>query len=351
MSHPLPKGKEWDFRQSLAVLDARFARQPAEEILMPELRIIDPHHHLVGRPHDVYLLEDFVRDLDTGHDIVATMFVECSAMWKKDGPEELRPVGETEFANGIAAMAASGHYGKTLVNHGIVSYADLRLGDKVYAVLDAHIAAGNGRLRGIRNRAFFEPLVGEYGSLAPGDGLMRGAEFRKGLKRVAAKGLVYDSCQYHVQLPDFTDLARAVPEATLVLDHVSSPLGVAHYASRKEEVFAHWTKWMRELSTCPNVYVKLGGLGMPFAGLGLNNRELPATSAELAAAWKPFFWTAIEFFGANRCMFESNFPPDKQSGSYPVVMNAYKRIAAGASKSEVQSLFFDTANAVYRLGL
>jgi predicted TIM-barrel fold metal-dependent hydrolase len=349
MTHP-PPGKAWDFRQSLKVLAARQASQPPEEILLPDLRIIDAHHHLMDRPHERYLLDEFAADItESGHDIVATVFMECSAMWRRDGDEHLRPVGETEFANGIAAMSASGLYGATRVNAGIVSYADLRLGDAVAKVLDAHIAAGGGRLRGIRNRAFHEPLVGEYGSLAPAEGLMRGTEFRKGLRQVAARGLVYDTCQYHVQLPDLIDLARAVPEATIVLDHVSSPLGVGPYASDKAGVFANWKKWMKELATCPNVYVKLGGLGMPFSGMGFNNREVPATSQELAHAWAPFFETTIEYFGAQRCMFESNFPPDKQSGSYRVVWNAYKRIAAGSSRGELESLFFGTANSVYRL--
>ncbi len=347
--HTPPKGKEWDVRQTLAVLDQRYAAQEPEEILLPALPIIDPHHHLVGRPHDSYLIEDFAADIATGHNIVATMFVECSAMWRKDGDEDLRPVGETEFANGIAAMGASGHYGGALVNAGIVSYADLRLGDKVDRVLDAHIAAGNGRLRGIRNRAFYEPLVGEFGSLAPAKDLMRGVEFRKGLARVAARGLVYDSCHYHVQNPDFADLARAVPQATMVLDHVGSPLGVGPYASRKDEVFADWKKSMLALAACPNVRVKLGGLGMPFSGLGFNNREVPAGSEALAAAWAPFYKTAIDLFGVDRCMFESNFPPDKQSASYATVWNAYKRIASGCSQAELDSLFFGTANKVYSL--
>jgi len=350
MNQPLP-GKEWDFRQSLAVLDQRYAQSPPEEVLLPDLKIIDPHHHLVGRPHDRYLIDEFVADIATGHDIAATVFIECSAMWRKDGDPDLRPVGETEFANGIAAMSASGHYGPTQVNAGIVAYADLRLGDKLERVLDAHAAAGNGRLRGIRNRAFYEPRVGEQGSLTPAQGLMRGSQFRDGLKRLAARGLVYDTCQYHVQLPDLTDLARAVPEATIVLDHVSSPLGVGPYAFEKDRVFADWKTWMADLATCPNVYVKLGGLGMPYSGLGFNNREVPAGSRELAAAWAPFLGTAIELFGVDRCMFESNFPPDKQSCSYRVLWNAYKRIASGCTQPELESLFFKTANNVYRLGL
>lgn len=343
--------RQWDFRQTLDVLDGRYARQKPEEVLDPDLPIVDPHHHLWDRPPQRYLLDEFLADIDTGHNIVATVFVECTAMWRADGEEALRPIGETEFVNGIAAMSASGAYGSVAVNAGIVSYADLRLGDAVQPVLEAHIQHGGGRLRGIRNRAQYEPLIGEYGTLAPSKDLLLDAGFRRGMKQLAAAGLVYDSWQFHPQIPDVADLARATPEVTIVLDHMGGVLGVGPFADRREEVFDGWKKDMADLATCPNVYVKLGGLGMPHPGLGFNNRETPPGSEELAPAWAPYIETCIELFGADRCMFESNFPPDKQTCSYPVLWNTFKRIVSGCSDFEREMLFSGTAKSVYRLNL
>jgi predicted TIM-barrel fold metal-dependent hydrolase len=341
--------RSWDFRQTLDVLDARYARMAPEPILDPDLPIIDPHHHLWDRPPQRYLLDEYLADMNTGHNIIGTVFVECTAMWRASGPEEMRPVGETEFVNGIAAMAASGAYGPIAVNAGIVSYADLRLGDAVEPVLEEHVARGGGRMRGIRNRATYEPLIGEYGSLGPAKGLLRDPQFRRGMKKLAAAGLVYDSWQYHMQIPDVADLARAVPEATIVLDHVGGVVGVGPFAGRREEVFAQWRRDMADLATCPNVFVKIGGLAMPLFGLGFNNREVPPGSEELAPAWQPFVETSIELFGADRCMFESNFPPDKQTCSYPVMWNTFKRIVADCSQDEKAALFAGTARKVYRL--
>ncbi|MGE4240955.1 amidohydrolase family protein [Ramlibacter sp.] len=347
-------GQDWHFWQSLDILNERHRYQPHEEILFPELRIVDAHHHIFDRadlPGQRYLFDDFLKDVYSGHNIVATVFAECSTMWRQGGDESLRPLGEIEFANGIAAMSASGRYGPARVNAGIIGFADLRMGNEVDRVLDAYQACAGSRLAGIRNRAQYEPRIGDVGTLVPSKDLMKNPSFRAGLKRLAARGLSYDSWHFHPQLRDFADLARAVPEARMVCCHFGAPLGVADFAGRRDEVFADWKRDMAELARCENVFVKLGGLGMPLSGLGFNNRVPPVGSEELARAWRPYIETCIELFGVDRCMFESNFPPDKQSCSYAVLWNTFKRITRDASAAERERLFLGTAKAVYRLDI
>jgi predicted TIM-barrel fold metal-dependent hydrolase len=347
-------GSDWHFWQSLDILDERHRYQPHEEILFPELRIVDAHHHIFDRadlPGQRYLFDDFLKDVYSGHNIVATVFAECSTMWRADGDPALRPLGEIEFANGIAAMSASGRYGPARVNAGIIGFADLRLGPEIDRVLDAFQASAGKRLVGIRGRAQYEPRIGDAGTLVPTKDLMKSESYRQGIRRVAARGLSYDSWHFHTQLGDFTELARAIPDARMVCCHFGAPLGVADFAGKRDEVFADWKRGMTELARCENVNVKLGGLGMPLSGLGLNNRVPPVNSEELAAAWRPYIETCIELFGVNRCMFESNFPPDKQSCSYRVLWNAYKRVTRGASAAERERLFGGTATEVYRLEL
>lgn len=343
--------RPWYFHEKLDALNDRYAKMEPEEVLEPDLPIIDPHHHLWDRPPQRYLLDEFLADIDTGHNIVATVFVECTAMWRASGPEEMKPVGETEFVNGIAAMSASGTYGSAIVNAGIVSYADLRLGDHVEPVLEAHIALGGGRMRAIRNRAQYEPLIGNRGTLVPPKDLLKSDEFRKGIRKLTEAGLIYDSLQYHPQIPDVADLARAIPEATIVLEHIGGVIGVGAFAERRREVFTEWRRDMADLADCANVFVKIGGLGMPLSGFGFNSREVPASSEELASAWKPYVETCIELFGVDRCMFESNFPPDKQTCSYPVLWNAFKRIVRNYSRDEKERLFAGTARQVYQINL
>jgi predicted TIM-barrel fold metal-dependent hydrolase len=345
---------DWHFWQLLEVLNERYLVQPHEEILFPDLRIIDAHHHLFDRadlPGQRYLFEDYLKDIYSGHNIVATIFAECGTMWRTDGDPALKPLGEIEFANGAAAMSASGRYGPARINAGIIGFADLRLGNEVDRVLDAYLAASAGRVCGIRNRAQYEPRIGDVGTLVPSRDLMKNESFRQGLKRVAARGLCYDSWHFHPQILDFVDLARAAPEARMVACHFSAPLGVGEFAGRRDEVFRDWKRDMALLARCPNVNVKLGGLGMPLSGLGCNNRATPPGSEELAEVWRPYVETTIELFGVDRCMFESNFPPDKQTCSYRVLWNTFKRITRHCSASERERLFFGTAQSVYRLSV
>src|SRR5882757_2722535 len=344
----------------------------AEAILEPDLPIVDPHHHLWDRrtyatppstsggpTHPFitaiadaqrYLLDELLADTGSGHNVRATVFVECGAMYRADGPVELRSVGETEFVNGVAAMSASGTYGETRACAGIVSRADLTLGDGVAPVLEAHVRAGGGRFRGIRNSASFEADKEVLGPLNRVEaGLYLSDGFRKGFKHLAPMGLTFDAWLLEPQLPDLIDLARAFPDTAIVLDHVGTPLGRASYAGRLEERFGIWRDNIRALAKSPNVAVKLGGLAMAFCNFPSFLAEPRAPSEQLAREWAPYIETCIAAFGPERCMFESNFPVDMGSCTYAVLWNAFKRIATGYSADEKTALFSGTATKVYRL--
>ncbi len=335
--------------------DAWLAGQAPEPVLDPDLPIIDPHHHFWerrgGGPGHRYLIDELLADIDTGHNIEATVFLECRSMYRAGGPPEMQPVGETEFVAGLAAMSASGGYGKTRVAAGIVGYADLTLGARVEPVLEAHIRAGGGRFRGVRHSAGWDQsdTIGNSRSdMRPG--LYARPDFRAGLARLAARGLSFDAWLYHPQLADVVDLARAFPAAPIVMGHVGGVLGYGPYAGKKDEVFAAWQRSMTELAACPNVVVKLGGQMRRLAAFDYGAAEKPPSSEELAGYWRPFMQTCIELFGAERCMFESNFPVEKIGTGYAVLWNAFKRIAAGASPDEKRALFAGTARRFYRLG-
>ena len=335
-----------------ADLKAWLAQRPTEAVLEPDLPIIDPHHHFWDTPHrGRYLLPELLADIGGGHHVVATVFLECQAMYRRHGPAEMAPIGEVEFVNGIAAMSASGNYGPCRVAEAIIGHADLTLGARVRDVLEAQMAVGGGRFRGIRYGVSWDgsAAVGKYISRVVPPHLVRDATFREGFAQLARLGLSFESWQYHPQLPDAIDLARAFPDTTMILNHVGGVLGVGPYARKRAEILAGWKKDMFELAKCPNVHVKLGGLGMTSFGFDFHERDVPPSSEELAAAWRQYVEPCIEGFGPERCMFESNFPPDKQSCGYPELWNAFKRITAGASAAEKQALYSGTAARVYRL--
>src|SRR4051794_16791632 len=227
---------------------AWLARQPPEPILEPALPCIDTHHHLWDRPDHRYLLDELLADLGSGHTMAATVFLECHAMYRADGPVEMRPVGETEFVAGIAAMSDSGRYGATRVAAGIVGFADLALGDRVEPVLEAHVRAGGGRFRGVRHSAAWgaTPLIG-HSAVATGPHDMRRPEFRAGLARLSALGLSLDAWVFHPQLADAVELARASPGANIIVGHCGGPLGYGPYAGKRDEVFAGWKASITEL--------------------------------------------------------------------------------------------------------
>jgi predicted TIM-barrel fold metal-dependent hydrolase len=325
-----------------------------EEPLEPERPICDPHHHLwdgeTARVAPRYLLDEIVADARGGHNVVATVFIECGAMLRPDGPEPFRAVGETEFVNGIAAMSASGLYGPARVAAGIVGTAPLRLGGAVGAVLDAQIAAGGGRFRGIRLGAAWDPdpEVPKHRTRPP-EGLLLRSDFRAGFAQLAPRGLSFEAWCYHRQIPDVTALARAFPDTTIVLDHFGGPVGVGSYAGRRREVYDEWRAAIAELAACPNVVAKLGGINMEVNGFGWHERPRPPSSRELADATRPYYEFTIERFGVDRCMFESNFPVDVVSCSYVVLWNSFKRLTAAYSPAEKAALFHDTAARIYRL--
>ena len=271
-------------------------------------------------------------------------------MFRADGPEEMRPVGEVEFVNGTAALSASGQYGKTRVCEAIIGWADLMLGAKVREVLEAEIAAGGGRFRGVRyGTSYDEGVAGKFVSRTMPPHRLLDPKFREGFAELGKLGLTFDSWHFHPQLPDLVDLARAFPNQTIIVDHVGGVLGVGQYAGKSAEVIPAWKKSMQELAKCPNVNVKLGGLGMTSFGFDFHERETPPSSQELADTWRPYVETCIEAFGPDRCMFESNFPPDKQSCGYTELWNAFKRITSGASAAEKTALYSGTAARVYRM--
>lgn len=335
-----------------AALSAWLTKRPREAALEPDLPIIDPHHHFWDSPQrGTYLLPELLDDISGGHNIVSTVFLECRAMYRAGGPREMAAVGEVEFVNGIAAMSASGNYGPCRVAEGIVGGGDLSVGARVRELLEAEITAAGGRLRGLRHGVAWDghESVGKYASRVVPPHLVLDPKFREGFAQLAPLGLSFESWQYHPQLPDAIDLARSFPDTTIILNHVGGVLGVGPYNGHRQEILASWRKDIAELAKCPNVYCKLGGIGMVSFGFDFHERDVPPSSEDLAAAWRLYVEPCIEAFGANRCMFESNFPPDKQSCGYTELWNAFKRITAGASASEKTALYSGTAAKVYRL--
>jgi predicted TIM-barrel fold metal-dependent hydrolase len=346
-----------------------------EEIIEPDLPIIDAHHHLwyaprmplaatgpesadgVGvlariynqRPR--YLFDDMLADAMSGHNVRATVYIEVHAMYRSSGPAHLRSVGEIEFANGMAAMADSGAFGDVKICAGIIGGIDLRIGDAAAEILQAQMKA-SGRYRGIRagHTGYDERLPNLVRLFGSKPGTLRDPQFRQGFRHLEAMGLVYEAFQFEPQLPDVLDLARAFPNTQIVLNHCGMPMGVGWFAGRHEERFPVWRKAIQDIAACSNVVVKLGGLGNPMCGFP-SSQQGGATSEQLAKEWRPYIETCIEAFGVDRCMFESNFPVDSISASYGAVWNAFKRIVRDASATEKAALFYNTAVKVYRLDI
>tara|TARA_R110002072_G_scaffold36301_3_gene106970 strand:- start:5411 stop:6412 length:1002 start_codon:yes stop_codon:yes gene_type:complete len=329
--------------------DEKWLSSVQEEIIEPSRRIIDPHHHL-WRTGMVYQVQDLWGDTETGHNIVKTVFVDCGAEYRTDGPEHLKCLGETEFVVEQAKLSRTGKQGEPVIA-AIVSRADLTLGEAVGEVLDQHVEVGEGLFRGIRLVASRDPSP--PGTLAIDHQALEGMyglqSFRQGMKVLESRGLSFDAWHYHHQNQDFLDMARAVPSTQIILNHFASPLGVGPYANKRDEIFEQWKKDMVEIARCENVSVKLGGLSMPDNGFGWESRDRAPTSDEFVAAQQRYFMHMIECFGPDRCMFESNFPVDKLSISYPVLYNGFKKIAAGFSENEKDAMFYGTAARVYRI--
>jgi len=326
----------------------------SEPPLEPQLPICDPHHHfwdrrLVRIPYQRYLLDELVADTASGHNVRSTVFIECRSMYRHDGPAEMRPVGEVEFVQGQAAMSASGLYGTTRAAAAIVGHANLNLGERVEPVLHALEAASPNRFRGIRHSVTWDPHPEVENTAAHKmEGQLESDEFRTGARVLARLGYTLEGWLYHPQLPELAAFAKAVPELTIVLNHVGGLLGTGPYANH-EAVMVNWRKGIAAVAACPNVVVKLGGLGMVRCGFDWHTREKPIGSEELAQAMAPYLTYCIEQFTPARCMFESNFPVDKVSFSYNVMWNAFKRLSKGYSASERAAMFHDTAAKTYRI--
>ena len=324
--------------------------QIKEEILFPEQPIIDPHHHLWDRPGNRYLLDELKADLDSGHNVVATMYVQCRSMYKQNVEAKFQPIGEVEFANGIAAQFASGLYGKALGCAGIVGFADLLLGDDVDGVVQKLIAAGGGRLKGIRNTTAWHHHPDVVSNpIPPPAGLLTQDKFVNGARRLGRHGLVLDVWAYHTQLGEVLELARKCPDTLIVIDHLGGPLGVGPYLNQQDSVFAEWFESIKPIAKLENVRMKIGGFGLKVLGYQFHTQSKPPDSDTLANAWKPYFERLIEAFGPNRCMFESNFPVDKGMFSYQVLWNAFKKLTVPFDIKDRNALFYQTAIDTYSL--
>ena len=349
-------------------LKAWLARTP-EAAIDPEQPILDPHHHLWdrrprpelpagARQHLRYLADDLMEDIrGAGHNVFDTVFVECRSMYREgDAPDA--SVGETEFVQGVAAMAASGLYGDGARCCGaIVGFADLTQDAAVVEdVLRAHIAAGRN-FRGIRHAHGWHASPEMPKSHHPTRdiaGLLGTPAFREGFRVLDELGLVFDCWGYHTQLAEVAALADAFPDTTIILDHIGGPIAMGPYAGERDgRLFEEWQAGVDAVSRCLNIVVKVGGCGMVTYGFDYERQKSPPSSATLAAAWKPYFAHVIERFGASRCMFESNFPVDKLSCSYGNLWNACKRIAADLrlTAEEHNDLFYGAAARVYAIDL
>jgi L-fuconolactonase len=318
-------------------------------VIDPSLPIIDCHHHLWVQPQGRYLLDEFAADVNSGHNVLATVYVECSAMYRRLGPEALRPLGEAEFVAGMAAMSEAGHFGSSKICAGFVGAADLTLGYNAGKVLDALAIASGGRLRGVRSDATWDadPSVNSGSRPFGPPGLLLDNRFRAGFASLVERRLVYDAWQYHPQLPELCSLADVFPDTPIVVNHCGGLLRIGRYSA--PETFAQWRALVTEVAQRPNTMMKLGGLSPRRCGFAFEKRSIPPTAEELAKEWRPYVETCIELFGSQRCMFESNFPVDGVAGTYRTVWNAFKLIAADCSAEEKRELFSGTAERVYRI--
>ena len=320
-----------------------------EAVLEPDLPIIDPHHHLWKARPDRYLLEDLVADLQTGHNVLATVFIQCGSEYFTHGLADLRPVGETVFVAEAARECETGRYGAGARLRRYRRPCRLPAWRPDRSGSGSAYRGGGGRFKGIRHSGTFDAAIEPTAPPGAPPGLYREPGFRAGFARLARFGLTFEAWLYHPQLSDLADLLRAFPDQKVVLNHFGGPLGVGPYESKRADVFARWRDSMRDLAKAPNLYLKLGGLAMNVNGFGWHHAVLPPSSGEMANAWRPYVETAIELFGADRCMFESNFPVDKGMCSYPVLWNAFKRLAAACSADEKAALFHGTAQRFYTI--
>jgi L-fuconolactonase len=315
-----------------------------DAVIEPDLPIIDTHHHLWFRNGYLYLLPELAADIASGHNVVATVYAECHSMYRVDGPIEERSLGETEFVAGIAAMSDSSTFGPARACAAMFGNVDMTLGSAVAPLLEQHVALSGGRFRGVRYSTGWDPAP-EIHNVAPAANMLADPRVREAVAVLDRMGLSLDLWLYHPQLDEVAALAAAFPNLTIILNHVGSPILGGPYRDKLDEVRRDWEAAIQRVAECPNVFVKLGAVPMRRTG----DKSMPPGSEEVAAAWQPYIEPCIEAFGAERSMFESNFPVQKRWTSYQVTWNAFKRIASGASDTEKSSLFAGTAAAAYRM--
>lgn len=323
-----------------------------EDIIDPDLPIIDAHHHLFDFPHYRYLLDDYLKDAAAGHRIIGSVYIEIQAFARKTGPEPLRPLGEIEFANGVGAMCADGQYGPR-VAAAVVGYADMRRGGDLAEYLDRAMAMAPERFRGVHQVTIESPnaAVFDFITHRPPVGVLRSDGMRQAMALLGGRGLLFDAAILHNQIPELLDIARAFPQTPIVLSHMGLAAGIGLDPAARHAVFGGWKRLIAQIAECDNVSCKIGGFGLPFWGFGFDERARPAGSEELAAAWRPYVETTIEAFGVDRCMMESNYPQDSRSVGVVPLWNALKRCVAGASAAEKRALFSGTAARVYGLDI
>jgi len=319
-----------------------------EEILEPDLPIIDPHHHLWMRNGYRYLIPEFMEDAASGHNIVSTVFAECHSLYRPDGPEAEKPLGETDFITGCAAMAANGAFGPAKACAAMFGRVDMTLGAAVRPLLEQHLERSAGRFKGVRYSTGWDANE-RIPNVTPNQHALVDPAALEAAGVLADMNLTLDVWLYHPQLSDVAALADKLPGLNIVLNHVGSPILGGPYRDKRDEVFADWKAGIADVAKRQNVYCKLGALpirGPSFTG----DKSLPPGSEEIAAAWGPWMQVCIEAFGPARSMFESNFPVQKRWSSYQITWNAFKRMAAGASADEKRDLFTGAAERAYRLG-
>jgi predicted TIM-barrel fold metal-dependent hydrolase len=338
---------------SLAPVRSDWLARHREEALRPDIPIVDAHHHCLAFPDLQYYEEALLADIaESGHNVVATVHAETGGKGRgcdADAPAALRPVGETKaLVAGAEALPADA----ARISLGIVGFADLELGAAVGEVLDAHVAAGKGRFKGVRHITPWDADLTLTPHFIPtASHRLAGAAFRAGVAELARRDLSFDAWIYGPQIPEFAALADAFPTMTLVLDHCGTPVLQGAYAADREGTFRAWARAIGDLAQRPNVHCKLGGLAKWISGFTFFHDPEPPASQALAAAWQSYIDVCIEAFGPTRCMFESNFPQEKPSCSYGVFWNACKRMAGRLSEDEQRELFSRTASRVYRLSL
>ena len=334
---------------------AEWLAQVSEEVIDPDQRIIDPHHHLwpgvsidSSQSSTQYLLEELWADTGSGHNVTHTVFIDCGQCYWDLADSNLNPVGETEFVKALADLSKENSQQATI--SGIIGHVDMLLGFESERILEKHLEVGQGLFKGIRHAGGWDPHPNVRNSHHNAcEGLYLKSDFLDGLQTLAKLGYVFEAWQYHHQIPQITQLADKFPDLTIILNHFSGPLGIGPYANKEKEIFAQWQKDLKVLSQHQNVYAKLGGLAMPVNGFGFHTQTQPPTSDEFLTVQKKYYETALEYFTPARCMFESNFPVDKASISYAVLWNAFKKLARSYSPEEKDSLFYKTATEVYRI--